>query len=244
MMEPLFTQQSFQIFSMKYLIYFSVFFISSICKLSAQVMPQGYLVDMNVPSVVIGSQTWMAKDLDVALFKDGTEMGLALTTANWIWYVNHPSASNDAWVFPTAADAAGNFKKSNPDYGKLYNWYAVTNSLGACPVNYHVPSKAEWETLITYLGGSAIAGGKLKEAGTLHWAGTNTGTNESKFTAVPGGYMGGGASLGYAERGYYWASDAYNASDGYVYYLDPASNTITEMLMGKVAGAAIRCIHN
>jgi uncharacterized protein (TIGR02145 family) len=56
--------------------------------------------------------------------------------------------------------------------------------------------------------------------------------------------MGAGASLGYPNRGYYWASDESNTTTGYVYYLDPATTVITESSMGKVAGCAVRCIHD
>lgn len=229
---------------MKYFTFLFALLVGSNNIALAQVMPQGFLVDLNVPSIVIGTQTWMAKDLDVTMYKEGTEIPGAMTSAEWIWYVNHPSVSNDAWVFPTAANGSGSFIKSNPDYGKLYNWYAVTNSLGVCPVNYHVPTKSEWGTLNTYLGGTSVAGGKLKEAGSLHWSSSNVATNSSKFTAVPGGYMGAGASLGYPDRGYYWASDAYDATTGYSYSLEPTTTLVTETLMGKVAGCAIRCIHN
>ncbi len=59
---------------------------------------------------------------------------------------------------------------------------------GVCPAGWHLPGQAEWEQLIDYLGGDSIAGGKLKETGTTHWESPNTGaTNESGFTALPGG---------------------------------------------------------
>ena len=72
-------------------------------------------------------------------------------------------------------------------FGQFYNWYAVTNVDSLAPTGFHIPSNAEWTTLINYLG--ANAGGKLKETGTLDWAISNTGaTNSSGFTALPGGY--------------------------------------------------------
>lgn len=72
-------------------------------------------------------------------------------------------------------------------YGLLYNWYAASDANFATS-GWHVPSYFEWTTLIIYLGGS-IAGGKLKETGTVHWLSPNTGaTNESGFTGLPGSY--------------------------------------------------------
>ncbi len=73
-------------------------------------------------------------------------------------------------------------------YGALYNWYTV-NTGKLCPSGWHVPTDSEWTILTTYLGGLSIAGGKLKETGTGHWLNPNTGaTNETGFTALPGGY--------------------------------------------------------
>jgi uncharacterized protein (TIGR02145 family) len=127
-------------------------------------------------SVTIGTQVWMVQNLKTTKLNDGNPIPdiidniawLSLTTPAYCWYNNDAST----------------YKK---DYGALYNWYTVkTGKL--CPSGWHVPSNEEWITLRTYLGGEAIAGGKLKESGTSHWQSPNTGaTNESGFTALPGG---------------------------------------------------------
>ncbi len=70
-------------------------------------------------------------------------------------------------------------------YGRLYDWQTACN---VCPDGWHLPKKSEWENLINYLGGREIAGAKMKETGILHWNSPNTvATNESGFTALPGG---------------------------------------------------------
>jgi len=70
-------------------------------------------------------------------------------------------------------------------YGRLYDWQTA---LGACPSGWHLPSDDEWTALTTFLGGESVAGGKMKEAGTVHWHSPNTGaTNSSGYTALPGG---------------------------------------------------------
>jgi len=75
-------------------------------------------------------------------------------------------------------------------YSDVYSWYAVNDSRNIAPSGWHIPTDKEWYVLTTYLGGEDIAGGKLKEAGTLHWNSPNTGaTNESGFTALPGDYI-------------------------------------------------------
>jgi len=76
-------------------------------------------------------------------------------------------------------------------YGVLYNWYAATYNIGGAsiaPTGWHVPSNAEWATLVTTLGGAAVAGDALKESGEIHWDVGNTGTNTSGFTALGAGY--------------------------------------------------------
>ena len=72
-------------------------------------------------------------------------------------------------------------------YGALYNWYVVQPD-NICPTGWHLPTDAEWTTLVDHLGGASVAGGKMKETGLAHWRDPNEGaTNESGFTARPGG---------------------------------------------------------
>lgn len=125
-------------------------------------------------TVKIGSQTWMAENLTCTHYSDGTP-------------IEHFAYNNDT----------ANVRV----YGLLYRWKAALRNAassnsnpsrvqGASPVGWHIPSSAEWQVLINYLGGQTVAGGKLKEADTLHWASPNAGaTNESRFTALPSGWF-------------------------------------------------------
>jgi uncharacterized protein (TIGR02145 family) len=119
--------------------------------------------------------------------------------------------------------AYGNDIGNVPGYGYLYNWYAVMNGAsgsdlnpsgvqGVCPTGWHVPSATEWDELSTIL--VTDQGGKLKEAGFLHWADPNTGaTNESGFSALPGGALMNNPSLGFMSFGSwagFWTSTFVN----------------------------------
>lgn len=134
-----------------------------------------------VQDVVIGTQTWAKCNLDVTTYRDGTPIPQVtdqtawsgLTTGAWCYFNNDPT--------------------NNVIYGKMYNWYAVNNTIngGLAPIDYHVPTDVEWDTLFTYLGGRPIAGGKMKETGLCHWASPNYyATNTVNFTALPGGNRG------------------------------------------------------
>jgi len=126
-------------------------------------------------TVIIGSQCWMKENLNIGLRINGSS-----------------NQEDDNVIMKYCYD-------DDPDncteYGGLYQWdemmqYETTPGVqGICPSGWHVPTDAEWTTLTTYLGGESIAGGKMKETGTTHWLTPNTGaTNESGFTALPGGY--------------------------------------------------------
>jgi uncharacterized protein (TIGR02145 family) len=126
-------------------------------------------IDGNVYNTVkIGTQTWLKENLKVLHNPDGSSID------NVLVYQNNP----------------GNIDT----YGRLYFWDAAMNNSrtekaqGICPDNWHIPSFSEWNTLINYLGGFNIAGGKMKEPGTSHWNAPNTGaSNSSGFTALPAG---------------------------------------------------------
>jgi uncharacterized protein (TIGR02145 family) len=129
-------------------------------------------------TIQIGTQTWMAENLKTIKYNDGNQIPNVtlwsswgkLTTGAYCWYSNDESSYKAA-------------------YGALYNWYAVSSGK-LCPAGWHVPELSEWNTLVNYLGGERVAGGKMKEIGTTHWTSPNAGaTNESGLTALPGGVL-------------------------------------------------------
>ncbi len=122
--------------------------------------------------------------------------------------------------------------------------YAVNDSRNICPVGFRIPTRADFNTLNSFLGTNA--GGKLKEAGLSHWASPNTGaTNSSGFTGLPGGYMGdAGSSSNITLQGYFWTSTS-NGSTNYIRYLRSGDALFTESTAFVLAGgASVRCIKN
>jgi len=165
-------------------------------------------IDGNVyPIVKIGNQWWTTENLKVTHYRDGTAIPL--------------ETNNSAWSgLSTGAYCAYNNDASNESdtYGYLYNWYAITDSHNIAPSGWHVPTDAEWQTLVDYLGGASVAGGKMKATGTTYWNSPNTGaTNESGFAALPGGsryYDGNFYDLGL--NAYFWSST--ESSSNYAWY--------------------------
>jgi len=128
-------------------------------------------------TIKIGDQWWMAENLKETRYRNGDQVPNVTSGSEWA------NLSTDAWCVYENSDSLAEI------YGYLYNFNAVKDSRSIAPQGWHVPSDAEWTTLIDYLGGDSVAGGKMKETCTVHWNSPNTGaTNESGFSALPGGY--------------------------------------------------------
>lgn len=133
-------------------------------------------IDGNIyKTVTIGTQTWMAENLKVTQYNDGSSIPNVTDNTAWSKLTTGALCDNE------------NIALNSETFGKLYNWYAV-NSGKLAPEGWHVPSDTEWTILADYLGGVREAGAKLKETGTSHWVTNAEATNESGFTALPGGY--------------------------------------------------------
>jgi uncharacterized protein (TIGR02145 family) len=130
-------------------------------------------------TIVIGTQEWMAENLNASIYRNGDAIATGLSDADWENTIN---TQQGAWAY------YNNDASYACPYGKLYNWYACVDARQLCPVGWHVPTDAEWTVLTDYLGGESVAGGKMKTTGTSLWNSPNQGaTNSSGFSAVPGG---------------------------------------------------------
>jgi uncharacterized protein (TIGR02145 family) len=184
-------------------------------------------------SVTIGTQVWMAENLKTTKYSNGDTIGT--TTLD----ISNESAPKYQWAYDGDENKVGT-------YGRLYTWYAVTDSRNVCPAGWHVPTDSDWVALITFLGGEDIAGGKLKETGTTHWLTPNTeATNERNFTALPGGYRYFAATFGYlGNRGFWWSSTEHSASQGYFLTMSSLFGFVNRDGTNKQYGFSVRCLKN
>ncbi len=185
-------------------------------------------------SVTIGTQTWMAENLKTTHYRGG---GAAI-----------PNITDDSqWHLDLEAGYCdyNNDPANSAIYGRLYNWAAISynGGLNICPIGWHLPSYAEWTTLYTFLNGNGDA---LKETGTTHWTAPNNGTNETGFTALPGGIRySGGEYDEIGNFGYWWSSTEYSASYIWIMYLFYSAPTIwINNTYGPGNGLSVRCLKN
>ena len=229
---------------------------SQISALQAQITALQNAIVTPLPNITIGTQIWSTTNLDVTTYRDGTPIPqvtdptawAALTTGAWCYYNNTTS--------------------NGTTYGKLYNWYAVAGIHDAASLNnpslrkqfapqgWHIPSDAEWSTLINFLdptanGGESVAGGKMKSTGTIQagtglWESPNAAaTNESGFTGLPAGYRynnGTFNSIGYG--GIWWSSSENNTTFAWSRYLDSNDGDEYRNSLSKKFGFSVRCVRD
>jgi uncharacterized protein (TIGR02145 family) len=190
------------------------------------------VVSSDPNEVNIGSQTWMSKNLDVDHYRNGDSIPQVTDSNQWA------NLTTGAWCYYE------NQTDNGITYGKLYNWFAINDSRGLAPTGWHIPSEGEGVTLINYLGGPNFAGGKLKEAGTSHWATPNkSATNESGFTALPGGFRditGNFSNIGNFVD--FWFSTEDNVTFAKCFGLTSESGDIILHKRDKASGCAVRCV--
>ncbi len=191
-------------------------------------------IDGNIyHKVTIGTQTWLVENLKTTKYRNGDPIENVIENAAWSKLVTGAYCwfNNDAATYKET-------------YGALYNWYAVNDSRNIAPTGWHVPTDAEWATLITFLGGESVAGGKLKESGTTHWTSPNSATNSTGFTALPGGprydYDGSFGFVG--PNGYWWSSTAGDATLAWYRNIYYYNTTVLHNTDGKKSGYSVRCI--
>jgi uncharacterized protein (TIGR02145 family) len=189
-------------------------------------------------TVYIGTQLWMAENLNVSKYNDGTKIPNYKNAGDWM------NAKVGAWCY------YGNDELKAKPNGKLYNWF-VTNRLtnndkNVCPIGWHVPSDGDWLILSDYLGGFQSAGEALKETGTTNWVAPNTfATNKTLFSAVPSGYRAeSGHNADFFQLGtnaYIWTSTEFNSDMGRARFIYENKDLLDDF-GNKKYGYSIRCV--
>lgn len=183
-------------------------------------------------AVTIGTQVWLVENLKTTKYRDGTSIPNVKVDAQW-------------QALATGAYSDYNNTPSNSTkYGRLYNWHAIIDSRNIAPDGWHVPTDADWDILIGYLGGEGVAGGKLKETGTVHWLSPNIdATNEFGFSALPAGYRhNDGWYYGVNEEGVYWSSIDYSTVNAFYRFTSSNRGSIIKGNGNKNQGLSVRCI--
>ena len=182
------------------------------------------LADKTFKTVTIGTQQWMAENLDVAKFRNGDPIPEAKTTEQWEAAVNGKKAS---WCYYDNNSING--KKS----GRLYNWYAVNDSRGLAPEGWHIPSNIEWQTLTDNLGsGQNIVFSKMKST--------------NGFGALPGGerYYKDSSFYKMDEIGFWWSSTKQDDYNAWYFALHFGLSQYLRDNGGMNTGFSVRCVKN
>lgn len=190
-------------------------------------------IDGNIYNTVqIGTQTWMVENLKTTRYNDGTPIPNVITLSQW------NTLTTGAWCY-----FQNNTTWWPQFYGKFYNWYAVNTGLLA-PIGWHVPTDADWDILINYLGGSSVAGGKMKS--TDGWVSPHsTATNSSGFSALAAGIWGPTSSGGDPGwQGYWWSSTSLSSTQAIPIGLRYNTNVLNRNWVYKYYGVSVRCIKN
>lgn len=181
-------------------------------------------IDGNIyRTVKIGNQHWMAENLKVTHYRNGDAIPC--------------SAGDDEWDQNEGAYCYYDNDVSNiGEYGMLYNWFAVNDSRMLAPEGWHVPTDAEWQELVDYLGGATVAGAKMK----------NIATGSIGFAALAGGYRyNHGLFDGIGVNAYFWSSTESNGGNAWYRYLYHANEIVYRDDSGwKQAGYSVRCVRD
>lgn len=183
------------------------------------------------PTVKIGNQEWMAKNLDVDCYANGDPIPQVQNPEEW------KNLKTGAWCY------YNNDPENGKIYGKLYNWFAVNDPRGLAPKGWKIPSDEEWLILTEFLGGKDVSGTKMKS--TSGWAIDGNGTNESGFSGLPGGFR---YYDGYfyfiGDYGDWWSSTEYDTYYAWNRYLYRNNDILDRYYYNKTVGLSCRCLRD
>lgn len=182
-------------------------------------------------TVTIGKQKWAIANLNVSTFRNGDSIPEARTNKEW---VAAGESGKPAWCYYNNNPAIG------LKYGKLYNWYAVSDPRGLAPAGWTLARDEDWTMLINYLGGQGAAGNKMKSTGG--WGEGNNGTNEAGFIGLPGGYrIENGTFQNLGSIGIWWSSTECKVQSAFDHYISQSSS-LNRSDSPKQRGESVRCL--
>ncbi len=187
-------------------------------------------------TVYLGTQQWMAENLKTIKFNDGTFIKFIIDGSEW--------QNNNTGAYSFYDNDDSNIFTN----GLLYNWYAISptsnGNKNVCPSGWHVPTDNEWTILTDYLGGENIAGGKMKEIGTINWNSPNTdATNTSNFTGIPSGCRNTNGNFYHIKNNaYWWSSTSSSTTNAWYRNLFNINGSANRANVSKADGFSIRCL--
>jgi len=193
-------------------------------------------IDNNIYQTIgIGSQIWMAENLETLRLNDGTEISNIINDSIWV--------SNLKPAYCTYSNDTLNYKKI---FGLLYNYSAVNSGI-LCPTGWRVPFYRDWNKLAQFVGGIEKAGGKLKQRDGSLWEDDNYRFEETlNFNALPGGYRKMDLSItrfedrGYS--GYWWTADSVDFNYSLGVKITNSSLSLSKNKIKRKSALSIRCI--
>lgn len=200
-------------------------------------------------TIDIGTQTWMAENLRTTHYSNGET-------------IPNVTGAGDIYMWGNLTEGAWCSYENTRDvdfiatYGLMYNWYAVDDERGLCPTGWHVPTDEDWSTLVAHVdagdgttdenGNNTVAGGRLKETGTLHWDWPNRfADNSSGFTAIPGGNRFTSWDKEFSYVGYtcyMWSSSLWEGIVPLYRGINTDFATIGRQSTGPNIGMSVRCV--
>ena len=181
-------------------------------------------------TVLIGTQRWTDKNLNVSTYRNGEAITYAANATEWNTATN---AGIGAWAYY-------DFNESNGlIFGKLYNWYAVNDTRSLAPSGYHIPTKAEFNTL-------ASNSGSALKAASSEW-GASMGSNTTGFAGLPGGNNNITSSNRFEDKGtsgWFWTSeyDLANPLKAYFRLLHTSAGLVDVGSYLKTYGMSVRLV--
>ena len=187
-------------------------------------------IDGNIyHTVTIGTQVWMVENLKTTKYRNGDLISYVTDGSEWKYLINgaYSNYNNDT--------------NNALNYGRLYNWYVLNDSRNIAPTGWHVATDADWTTLTSFLGGTNIAGKKLKSE--TSWNSNGNGSDDFGFSAFPGGYRNKNGVFEFIDSfGYWWSSTENNSSYAWSRSIYCDSNDYYRNNSIKNSGFSVRCV--